>query len=81
MFFLIYDKNYNLIQKIDEYAHGNICQRKDYDYDTVNYYEINSIYELKNGKLISCNSYGLQFYERNNEDKYNLKSTENGYRC
>ena len=70
--FLIYDKNYNLIQKIDEYAQKNKCQRKDYDYGTVNYYEINSMSELKNEKLISCNSYGLKFYEKDNEGKYNL---------
>lgn len=72
---LIYDKEYNLIQKIDEIEHGNICERKDYDYGTTTYYNINSIYELTNGKLLSCNSYGLKFYEKNNNE-YNLISTE-----
>ena len=30
---------------------------------------------MKNGKLVSCNSYGLKFYEKD-KDKYNLISTE-----
>ena len=30
-------------------------------------FEINSIYELTNGKLISCNSYGLTMYTKANE--------------
>jgi hypothetical protein len=72
---LIYDKKYNLIQRIDEREHGNICHREDYDYDSVTYYDINSMYEMKNGKLVSCNSYGLKFYEKD-KDKYNLISTE-----
>ena len=72
---LIYDKDYNLIQKIDEYEPGNKSKREDYDYGTHEYYEINSIYELKNGKLISCNSYGLKFYEKDN-NRYNLILTE-----
>ena len=72
---LIYDKEYNLIQKIDEYEQGHKTQRIDYDYDTVKYYEINSVSEMKNGQLISCNSYGLKFYEKEN-NKYNLISTE-----
>ena len=71
---LIYNKEYNLIQKIDEREHGNLCQREDYDYDIVTYYYINSIYEMKNGKLVSCNFYGLKFYK--NIDKYNLILTE-----
>ena len=73
---MIYDKDYNLFRKIDEYAQGNKTQRKDYDCDTVEYYVINSIHELKNGKLVSCNSYGLKFYEKDNDGKYNLISTE-----
>ena len=72
---LIYDKECNLIQRIDEAEDGNLCHRKDYDYDSVTYYDINSIYEMKNGKLVSCNSYGLKFYEKD-KDKYNLISTE-----
>ena len=74
---LIYNKECNLIQRIDEREHGNICQREDYDYGSATYYDINSIYEMNNGKLVSCNSYGLKFYEKDkDEDKYNLISTE-----
>ena len=72
---LIYNKEYNLIQRIDEVEQGNLCIREDSDYDHVTYYDINSIYEMKNGKLVSCNSYGLKFYEKD-KDKYNLISTE-----
>ena len=72
---LIYDKECNLIQRIDEREHGNICKREDYDYGSSSYYDINSIYEMKNGKLVSCNSYGLKFYEKD-KDKYNLILTE-----
>ena len=73
---LIYDKKFNLKQRIDEFEHGNKCTREDYDYDYHTYYEINSIHELKNRKLVSCNSYGLKFYEKDNNSKYNLISTE-----
>jgi len=72
---LIYNKKYNLIQRINEREHGNLCQRKNYKYGCDTYYDINSIYEMKNGKLVSCNSYGLKFYEKN-KDKYNLISTK-----
>ena len=54
---LIYNKEYNLIQRIDESEHGNICVKEDSDYGSVTYYDINSIFEMKNGKLVSCNSY------------------------
>ena len=30
---LIYDKKFNLKQRIDEFEHGNKCTREDYDYD------------------------------------------------
>ena len=74
---MIYDKEYNLIQRIDENEHGNKCKRKDYDYGSSTYYNINSIYEMKNGKLVSCNSYGLKFYEKDKDEyKYDLISTE-----
>jgi len=72
---LIYNKKYNLIQRIDEIECGNLCQREDSDYGHITYYDINSIYEMKKEKLVSCNSYELKFYEKN-KDKYNLISTE-----
>ena len=34
---LIYNKQYNLIQRIDEREHGNICKREDYDYGSTTY--------------------------------------------
>ena len=72
---LFYDVEYNLFQRVDETEHGDLCQRLEYDYGPVFYYDINSIYELNDGKLVSCNSYGLKFYEKN-KDKYLLISTE-----
>ena len=73
---LIYDKEFNIKQRINELEHGNKSTRIDYDYGPIKYYEINSFHELKNGQLVSCNSYGLKFYEKDNNDKYNLISTE-----
>ena len=74
--FLIYDKEYNLKQKINEFEHGNLSIMEDYDYGPSTYYELNSICELKDGKLVSCNSYGLKFYEKDDNGKYKLISTE-----
>ena len=70
---LIYNKEYKLIKGIDQREHGNIYKREDINYGSTTYYNINSMYEMKNGKLVSCNSYGLRFYEK---DKYILISTE-----
>ena len=74
--FLIYDKEYNLKQKINEFEHGNLSTMEDYDYGPMTYYELNSISELKDGKLVSCNSYGLKFYKKDDNGKYKLISTE-----
>ena len=72
---MIYNKWFNLIKRIDEIEHGNLYKRKGYDYGSVNYYEINSIYEMKNRKLVLYNSHGLKFCEKD-KDKYNLMSIE-----
>jgi len=36
-------------------------------------YKINYIYQLKNGNFVSCNSFGIKIYSKEN-DKYVLKS-------
>ena len=38
----------------------------DYDKKEKEYYNLNSVSELMNGDLISCNSYGIKIYK---EDK------------
>ena len=36
------------------------------------YYNLNSVSELMNGDLISCNSYGIKIYKEDKDGKYNL---------
>ena len=43
-----------------------------YDKEAKEYYNINSISELMNGDLISCNSYGIKIYKEDKDGKYNL---------
>ena len=37
------------------------------------YYKLNSTYELMNGDLVSCNSYGIKFYKKE-KNEYKLLS-------
>ena len=46
---LIFNKEFNLIQRIDEAEYGDKCKKKDYDYDISIYYEVNSVNEIKKG--------------------------------
>ena len=71
------DDKYNLYQNINE-SEEEKEKRKQNEIDSYfgskhKKYEINSIYELSNGNLVSCNSYGLKIYIKNNE-KYILES-------
>ena len=71
------DDKYNLYQNINE-SEEEREKRKQNEIDSYfgskhKKYEINSIYELSNGNLVSCNSYGLKIYIKNNE-KYILES-------
>ena len=73
----IIDDKYNLYQNINE-SEEEKEKRKQNEIDSYfgskhKKYEINSIYELSNGNLVSCNSYGLKIYIKNNE-KYILES-------
>ena len=73
----IIDDKYNLYQNINE-SKEEKEKRKQNEIDSYfgskhKKYEINSIYELSNGNLVSCNSYGLKIYIKNNE-KYILES-------
>jgi len=71
-------KDYRLLQVINEFKQGT--NYIEYDSDEVEdedeqrgteCYDLNSLHELRNGLVVSCNSYGLKFYSKNN-DKYTL---------
>ena len=76
------NNNYELYQTIDEYQQGTFKKKKkpmeDWGKGTTfrEIYELNSIYELMNGNLISCNSYGIKIYKKNKEGKYELFFTK-----
>ena len=73
-------ENYELYQTIDEFKQKTftICPgflgQKQVKID--NYYNLNSIYQLKNGDLVSCNSYGIKIYKKDNKGKYKLSLIE-----
>ena len=71
------DDKYNLYQNINEKEEEKEKRKQNeigsYFGSKYKKYEINSIYELSNGNLVSCNSYGLKIYIKNNE-KYILDS-------
>jgi hypothetical protein len=67
-------ESYKLLQVINEFKQGTNYIEYDSDDDSeTESYNLNSLHELRNGLLVSCNSYGLKFYSKNN-DKYNLIS-------
>ena len=73
------NNNYELYQIIDEYKQGTFKKKKkpqekwcEGNSRFKEIYELNSIYELMNGNLISCNSYGIKIYKKNKEGKYEL---------
>ena len=75
--------NYELYQIIDEYKQGTFKKKKkpqekwcEGNSRFKEIYELNSIYELMNGNLISCNSYGIKIYKKNKEGKYELFITK-----
>lgn len=62
------------MQIINEYEQGtNFIEYT--GFEKIEYYKLNSLYELRNRILVSCNSYGLKFYSKQN-DKYVLISKE-----
>ena len=69
-------ESYKLLQVINEFKQGTnyIAYDSEDDSETESY-NLNSLHELRNGLLVSCNSYGLKFYSKNN-DKYNLISKQ-----
>lgn len=67
------NKKYTLYQTIYEYDQGTRSESY-FKTKLVLYYNLNSIYELHNNNLVSCNSYGLKIYHKENNE-YILMST------
>ena len=75
MFYKISEKGYISYQTINESIQE---EKKDddymffrmerYSYNNKDRYTINSISELKNGNLVSCNSYGIKIYTKKNDN-------------
>jgi len=76
---IIYQKiknSYKLLQIIDEFKQGtNYIEYNRYGDKEDECYDLNSLHELRNGFVVSCNSYGLKFYSKTN-DKYTLISKQ-----
>ena len=73
---LLPNKNYELYQTINEFNQGTNIM-KDFDLfeekkGKKEYYNLNSVYEMMNGDLVSCNSYGLKIYKKENNGLYKL---------
>ena len=62
--------SYKIHQIINEYNQGTNSFSSGYG-GTFEYYNLNSVNELMNGNLVSCNSFGLKFYKKE-KDNYNL---------
>jgi len=76
LFYKLIDSNYTLFQTINE----NIKQEEQKEYfhferfysNNKDSYTINSIYQLSNGNIVSCNTNGIKIYCKKN-DKYELE--------
>ena len=82
-FYKLSGKKYKLYHSIDKFEENDENkeredEEREEEEDDINYnerkkFEINSIYELTNGKLVCCNSFGLIIYIKVNK-KYILES-------
>ena len=79
---LLQDKNYELYQTIDEYEQKTYTSKRYGGFLSIKrtidekYYNLNSIYQLINGDLVSYNSYGIKIYKKDNDGKYKLSLIE-----
>ena len=64
------NESYKIHQIINEYNQGTNSFSSGYG-GRFEYYNLNSVNELMNGNLVSCNSFGLKFYKKE-KDNYNL---------
>ena len=76
LLYKISENKYQLYQTIKDLEEPKKIKDLDEDFyygSNKKKYQINSVYELSNGNLVCCNSFGLTIYKRNN-DKYELDS-------
>lgn len=71
---LLPNKNYELYQEINEFNQGNNIFKKCIfnELEKTEYYKLNSIYQLMNNNLVSCNSYGIKIYKKDKDGQYKL---------
>jgi hypothetical protein len=76
LFYRLADNNYTLSQtiseKIQEEKKEEYFFRERFYSNNKDVYNINSIYQLTNGNLLSCNTNGIKIYTKKN-DKYELE--------
>lgn len=76
LFYKLADNNYTLSQtiseKIQEEKKEEYFFRERFYSNNKDVYNINSIYQLTNGNLLSCNTNGIKIYTKKN-DKYELE--------
>ena len=76
LFYKLTDNNYTLSQtiseKIQEEKKEEYFFRERFYSNNKDVYNINSIYQLTNGNLLSCNTNGIKIYSKKN-DKYELE--------
>jgi hypothetical protein len=70
---LLPNQNYELYQTIDEYEQGTFKEKLPFlKGNNEKDYSLNSIYQLINEDLVSCNSYGIKIYKKDSDNKYKL---------
>ena len=64
---LLPNKKYELYQTINELNKGTRFHEEKFEY-----YNINSVYEMMSGDLVSCNSFGLKIYKKEENGLYKI---------
>ena len=78
LFYNLCDSNYSLSQTIKENIQKEEKEEEEFFYmerfysNNKDVYNINSIYQLSNGNIVSCNTNGIKIYSKKN-DKYELE--------
>jgi len=78
LFYNLSDTNYSLFQTIKENIQKEEKEEEEYFHmerfysNNKDVYNINSIYQLSNGNIVSCNTNGIKIYSKKN-DKYELE--------
>ena len=78
LFYNLSDSSYSLSQTIKENIQKEEKEKEEYFYmerfysNNKDVYNINSIYQLSNGNIVSCNTNGIKIYSKK-KDKYKLE--------